>query len=236
MVAKWQVIINGLPITTDRGFIGYSSVSLISIDNHLGLFDTGSEGVREKLIKTLEDMNIQLSDIEFIILSHLHFDHAINCELFPSAKIYTTKDELEYALSEEPELHNDFYYVKSFIKLIHDKFILVKPGEKIYEGEIVSLPGHTKDCIGYVLDDCIFTGDALKYAKEALLGETPYSYFDNNLGNESIKKILKTNKIIIPGHDPAFSFANGKVHYLSQASLEIYKRKESNVNVILKEI
>ncbi len=236
MIAKWDVIISGLPITTDRGFIGYSSVSLISIDNHLGLFDTGPEGIREKLIKTLKDMNIQLSEIEFIILSHLHFDHSINCELFPSAKIYTTKDELEYAISEEPELHNDFNYVKSFIKFMYNKFILVKPGEKIYEGEIISLPGHTKGSIGYILNDCIFTGDALKYAKEAIFGETPYSYFDNNLANESIKKILKANKIIVPGHDPAFSFSNGKVNYLSQSSIEIYKRIESNVNVTLKDI
>lgn len=236
MKTNWQVIMSGLPMSSDRGFFGFSSVSLINFNNHLGLFDTGPEGVREKLLKTLRVLNVSPGDIEFIILSHLHFDHSINIEMFPNASIYISEEELDYALSKEPETNNDFNYVKTFIKFFYKQFSLIKPQMHLYNGEILALPGHTKGSIGFMLEDCIFVGDALKYSSEAIAGKTAYAYYNNDLANKSIQKIIGLNKTIIPGHDPSFLFKNANVEYMNQTSIEIYKKKSSiAVDIILKE-
>ncbi|MDY6820915.1 MAG: MBL fold metallo-hydrolase [Deferribacterota bacterium] len=232
----WQPILNGLPITSSRGFVGWSSISLIKSGNYLGLFDTGSEGARETIIKNLKAININLLDIKFIILSHLHFDHFINIELFPNAKVYTTEEELDYALSTKPKENGDLNYVKSSISFFKKQFIKVKPGVQIYNGTIVPLPGHTKGSIGFETEDCIFTGDALKYVIEAKTCKTSHAYYSQDLANKSIEKILAAHKIIIPGHDQAFKFENGNVIQLNDASLEIYKRKDSNITISIKDI
>ncbi|MGC8617028.1 MAG: MBL fold metallo-hydrolase [Desulfurella sp.] len=235
-LTKWHSILSGLPITSNRGFVGWSSVSLIKFDNHLGLFDTGTEGSREIIIKSLQTMNISTMDIEFVILSHLHFDHFINVELFPRAKIYTTEQELNYALSKEPEEHNDFNYVKSSINFFKNSFIIVDYETQIYGGKIIHLPGHTKGSLGFETEDCIFAGDALKYFIEAKTGQTTYAYYNKELADNSIKKILLKNKIIVPGHDPAFKFENNSIISLYDASVEIYKRRDSFVNITIKDI
>lgn len=232
----WRSILSGLPITSSRGFVGWSSVSLIEFDSHLGLFDTGPEGSRETIIKNLKTIGVNPLDIEFIVLSHLHFDHFINVELFPNAKLYTTGKELDYALSKEPEEHNDLNYVKSSINFFKDKFAVLDYGEQIYDGKIVYLPGHTKGSLGFETEDCIFAGDALKYFIEAKTGQTTYAYYSKELADDSIKKILAKNKVIIPGHDPAFKFEDGNVVALNDASVEIYKRKDSSVNITIKDI
>lgn len=232
----WHSLLSGLPVTSNRGFVGWSSVSLIKFGNHLGLFDTGPEGSRETIIKNLKNMSINPLDVEFIILSHLHFDHFINVELFSNAKIYTTEEELSYALSKEPEEHNDFNYVKSSINFFKDSFVIVSYGEQIYDGKIIHLPGHTKGSLGFETEDCIFVGDALKYFIEAKSGQTTYAYYNKELADNSIKKILSKNKIVIPGHDPAFKFENGSVVSLYDASVEIYKRKDSYVEIAIKDI
>jgi glyoxylase-like metal-dependent hydrolase (beta-lactamase superfamily II) len=236
MKTNWQVILSGLPISSDRGFFGFSSVSLINFKNHLGLFDTGPEGIRGKLLKILSNLNISPGDIEFIILSHLHFDHSINIEMFSNAKIYVSEEELDYALSKEPVKNNDFNYVKPFINSIYKKFNFVKPQTMLYDGKILELPGHTKGSIGFMLEDCIFVGDALKYSSEAIVEKTDYAYYDTYLANKSIKNIINLNKTIIPGHDPAFLITNASVKFVDHTSLEIYKKKTSiTVNLTLKE-
>lgn len=232
----WRSILNGLPITSSRGFVGWSSVSLIKFDSHLGLFDTGPEGSRETIVKSLKTININPLDIEFIVLSHLHFDHFINVELFSNAKIYTTEEELDYALSKSPEEHNDLNYVKPFINFFKDQLINLNYGEQIYDGRIVSLPGHTKGSLGFETEDCIFVGDALKYFMEAKTGQTAYAYYSKESADDSIKKIIAKNKVIIPGHDSAFKLEDGNIVALDNAYVEIYKRKDSFVNITIKDI
>lgn len=233
---KWKVILSGLPITSNRGFVGWSSVSLINFKNHLGLFDIGAEGAREPLLSNLKNLGIGPLDIEFVIFSHLHFDHFINIELFPSAKLYTTAEELDYALSNQPEQHGDFNYVKSSLYYYKNRFTLLYPQDQIYEGMIIALPGHTKGSIGFEFESCIFTGDALKYSTEAKNKSTAYAYYNKQMADESISAIAAKNKIIIPGHDPAFKLENSNIVYLNTASVEVYKKKDSCVDIFLKEV
>ncbi|MFN8620098.1 MAG: MBL fold metallo-hydrolase [Chloroflexota bacterium] len=40
-----------------------------------------------------------LKDVEFVLLTHLHWDHAGNCDLFPEATVFVQRDELRYAIA-----------------------------------------------------------------------------------------------------------------------------------------
>ncbi len=52
----------------------------------------------------LRDAGVDPRDVEFVVLTHLHWDHAGNCDLFPDARVLVQQDELRYAGSPGPVL------------------------------------------------------------------------------------------------------------------------------------
>lgn len=54
------------------------------------------------LKKELQKMGVETEQIDFIILTHLHWDHSYNLELFPGVPIYVQKRELQYAVAPLP--------------------------------------------------------------------------------------------------------------------------------------
>jgi len=56
------------------------------------LIDTGSKEVKQKLLQDLKKLNINSNNIKSIILTHNHYDHSGNLDLFPNAKIYSLKN------------------------------------------------------------------------------------------------------------------------------------------------
>ncbi|MBU0894773.1 MAG: MBL fold metallo-hydrolase [Nanoarchaeota archaeon] len=53
------------------------------------LIDTGSKEVESELLKNLKELYIEPEDITSIILTHNHYDHNGNLNLFQNAKIYS---------------------------------------------------------------------------------------------------------------------------------------------------
>ncbi|MFN8621460.1 MAG: N-acyl homoserine lactonase family protein [Chloroflexota bacterium] len=47
----------------------------------------------------LRDAGVDPKDVEFVLLTHLHWDHAGNCDLFPEATVLVQRDELRYAIA-----------------------------------------------------------------------------------------------------------------------------------------
>ena len=47
----------------------------------------------------LRDAGVDPRDVEFVVLTHLHWDHAGNCDLFPDARVLVQRDELRYAIA-----------------------------------------------------------------------------------------------------------------------------------------
>ena len=65
-----------------------SNVYLIKLENKNILIDTSSEINKQKLIENLKKLSINPEDINTIILTHNHWDHNENLELFTKAEIY----------------------------------------------------------------------------------------------------------------------------------------------------
>ena len=52
----------------------------------------------------LRDAGVDPKDVEPVVLTHLHWDHAGNCDLFPDARVLVQQQELRYAVAPGPLL------------------------------------------------------------------------------------------------------------------------------------
>lgn len=99
---------------------GFGSEIEGQFNDHFSCFDkqlfkfTKLKSLRETLI----EYNFNPDSIDFIIPSHLHFDHASGIEDFPKATVWITKEEYDYAFSEQasPPAFIKQQYDADFIK------------------------------------------------------------------------------------------------------------------------
>ncbi len=66
-----------------------SCVYLVKLPEPI-LIDTGSREAREELVADLKNLFIEPEDVNSIILTHNHWDHNGNLEVFKNAKIYSS--------------------------------------------------------------------------------------------------------------------------------------------------
>lgn len=103
-------------------------------------------------------------NLKGILETHAHADHLSSSqvlkEIFPQAKV---------AIGEKIKLVQDFFkkhFNLDYIKTDASQFdMLFKDGQTSSWGSIqikaISTPGHTPACMSYLIDDMVFTGDAL---------------------------------------------------------------------------
>ena len=116
---KFELLIPGIPYKTKYGGIGYSSVSVIKDGNDAILFDVGHYAVRGEIIKILQKYKINK-----VFLSHLHYDHCLNIDLFLNRgiKIYLNKKEWLYLDNIKS---GDVFTFKFFNKIIKKNEIIL---------------------------------------------------------------------------------------------------------------
>src|SRR5262249_18396055 len=49
------------------------------------------------LVHRLDSLGLEPNDIDIVVLSHLHFDHAGGADIFPSSELVVQKDEYAFA-------------------------------------------------------------------------------------------------------------------------------------------
>ena len=82
-----QVLTYGFALTSDQGAFGYSTNSLVTVGNHNILIDTGPSSRRACLYRALRAKDLSPDDIDIVILTHMHWDHCQNSDLFRNARI-----------------------------------------------------------------------------------------------------------------------------------------------------
>jgi len=86
-----------------------SCVYLIRLENKNILIDTSSETNQQELISDLKKLKILPTEINIVILTHSHWDHTENLNLFTKATIISS-----YNSSELPsELQPKFKIIKT---------------------------------------------------------------------------------------------------------------------------
>jgi len=78
-----------------------STVYVLKLDKNI-LIDTSSKENKQELLENLKQLNLLPEDIHIIILTHSHWDHKGNINLFPNAKLITNKNINELPLEIKP--------------------------------------------------------------------------------------------------------------------------------------
>ena len=113
------------------------------------LIDTGcaadylnSIGFPSEQVSTQEEelakVGLTVDDIDMVVLTHLHSDHARDVAKFRNATLIVQKSELEFAANPHP------IQAGWFVELPQDRLQVVDGDQEILEGiRVVHTPGHT---------------------------------------------------------------------------------------------
>jgi len=117
-----------------------SCVYLIKIAGKNILIDTSTLQNRKELLKDLKELKLTPESINFVFLTHGHFDHVENLDIFTNAEFYGNK--------------------KDFRNCEKVKDIKKQPFKEI---KIIETPGHTfgSICLYISKEKILFSGDTL---------------------------------------------------------------------------
>lgn len=86
-------IMNGTVIRINYGNLGASTSTLILMIIKKVLIDVGHYGTRLRMLENLKKNNLSTNQIDYVILTHLNWDHCANIDLFEKSKIFIHKRE-----------------------------------------------------------------------------------------------------------------------------------------------
>ena len=202
-----DVLLGGFFGRSSRGFLGWSAIYLVTTSSGRRLiFDTGGYNERGTIPKLLEEHGIGVAAIDFVVLSHLHFDHAVNWDLFPNADLVVHEKEIAHARAgDDPAVlrhQSPALLANNHLHLIREESSILENGVRLFH-----VPGHTPGAIALTIEDSVLSGDALK-SRWDLRGQLTDTWNDE-LALQSIQKIAGLGNRIYPGHDVALERRGG---------------------------
>jgi len=166
----------------------------------------------------LSAAGVNPADVEFVLLTHLHWDHAGNCDLFPEATVLVQEEELRYAISPGR------FFRKSFLSplgswgvppFVVPNLDVVRGSTQIAPGlRVEPAPGHTPGSQAVVVATADGTfaigGDAVTtYAN--VEDDIPPGFHTNvDEAVDSIDRLAVLSDSLLPSHDYAV-FTDGPV-------------------------
>jgi glyoxylase-like metal-dependent hydrolase (beta-lactamase superfamily II) len=171
----------------------------------------------EKPSVAVERAGIKADDVTDVIISHIHWDHADGFDLFPKAKIWIQKDEIEYYAGEawngKTRSAADPDDILGLVKLNTQGRVGLVNGDaqEILRGIVCYIGGkHTYQsqfvAVKTGAATVVLASDNV-YLYENLEKHVPIAATldaDSNLrAQDRMKQIASNPKLIIPGHDPA---------------------------------
>lgn len=166
----------------------------------------------------LKPLGLKPEDITDVIISHMHWDHADGMDLFPNARIWIQKDELQYYAGEAWQSKDTHGGIDP-----DDVLTLVKLNT---QGRVGMVNGDAQEIIPGVI---CYTGGRHTYASQyvgvstgagtvVLASDNVYLYenlekhapiaatldaVSNVHAQDRMKQLAASPGLIVPGHDPA---------------------------------
>jgi glyoxylase-like metal-dependent hydrolase (beta-lactamase superfamily II) len=198
----------GLAGISSRGYLGWSSCVLLTVSGTRVLFDTCGYNERAELVKRLADRQLTPQDIDVVMLSHIHFDHAVNVGLFADAAVYV--HEIDMAHAHDNYQRDLAVPVEVLPMLDMRKNVHILSGNR---GTCAGInwflaPGHTPGLIALEVkleakneQRCVvLASDAVKNL-EALTHGVIQNTWDEAATKQTFEAIAKRATHILPGHD-----------------------------------
>ena len=227
---EYSVLLKGNNTRTSIGALGASTVTLVESHGERILIDVSHYGRRRLLLDALSKKNLSPKDIDVVILTHLHWDHALNVDLFKNSRIYVSEKELDYnnRITEE-----DPFTIRNFKKLLdHSNIVYTNGGDRISnEVKILDTRGHTEGhlsvAVGNPNEGFITTGDSITNMRAWNRNRPDIVMFDEKYALKSVEETKKLGyKLIIPGHDPPFAVSENSLEFTETEKVEIIFRED----------
>ena len=100
-VIAWYIETGNTKILVDTGMCETARA-------HQYHYRHSKQNQEERIDKALELKDIQIQDIDIVILTHLHWDHCSNIDLFDHAICYLQRKELDYANDPIPSYYSSY--------------------------------------------------------------------------------------------------------------------------------
>ena len=184
------------------------------------LIDTGVRSSYQRLKKHIKKLHLVADKIDFLVLTHTHFDHCQNAKRIKDkdkSQIIIGAEEAEFVQQGKAPIPEGTFSFTRFVarlgrmleakqfgyapftadRLIDDKMTLIKEDIVV---ELISTPGHSKGSISVIVDNDI-----------ALVGDTMFGIFKDSIFPpfaddipsviQSWGKLLNTGcQLFLPGH------------------------------------
>jgi N-acyl homoserine lactone hydrolase len=164
------------------------------------------------LLRRLDGIGLEPGDVDVVVLSHLHYDHAGGAFLFPGSEIAVQQDEYSYA--HYPAGFLATYYYKKNFDLPEQRWRLLDGDAEIVPGvTVLRSDGHTPGHQSLLVElpesgPVILAGDCC-YWQESIDKEIPPGVvWDPTRAMHSIKRLKTIARLmggrVFPSHDPVF--------------------------------
>lgn len=164
------------------------------------------------LVNRLGVLGIAPSDVDLVVLSHLHYDHAGGAALFPDSELVAQRDEYAYAHHPAP-FFAGFYYRKNF-DLPGARWRLLDGDTELLPGvTVLRTDGHTPGHQSLLVElpetgPVVLAGDCCYWQEHLDAERVPGVVWDPTRALHSLKKLKTIARLVggrvFPSHDPVF--------------------------------
>ncbi|MEK7990840.1 MAG: MBL fold metallo-hydrolase [Thiotrichaceae bacterium] len=205
--------------TIDTGFLraGLASSHLMIQNQHAALIDVASGICVPRLQEALEAKQIKPENVDYIIVTHVHLDHAGGAgqliQLYPNAQLVVHPRGARHLIDPSrliagaKAVYGDEVFARDYVEIVpiaEERVIEADDGFKLdFQGReliFIDTPGHAKHhyCIYDALSKSFFTGDTFGIGYQdfitdkgrLLFASTTPVQFDPQAMRDSIQKML----------------------------------------------
>ncbi|HZU75741.1 MAG TPA: MBL fold metallo-hydrolase, partial [Dehalococcoidia bacterium] len=200
-MAELITLLEGFGLGSDQGVIGFCSVFLVRAGGSTILFDTGHVGRRLVLQAALQREGVRPEDVNHVVLSHAHWDHVQNIDLFDRADLMIHPDERRYA--HRPHRNDWATPAWTGAAIETARITEVRGGDELAPGvQVVDVPGHSPGSIALAVatDEgmACLSGDALHFAEVAVTKQNPLVFWNDEQATRSIETMVAMADVIYP--------------------------------------
>ncbi len=203
-----------------RARILFTNIFYIRLKGTGILIDSGNHVSEKSFLKKIKDFG----KIDYLILTHTHFDHAGNAvylKRYGTKVVVHTLEKEWLKKGETPKppgidgigkLAIRFSGLKSFKFPKTEPDIIVEESKKIHDLLVLHTPGHTPGSLSVIYDNIAFCGDLIMNLTFRPVSHIPIFAHDLNMVRESVNKLREMGvKIFFPAHGRPVTIDNLRI-------------------------
>jgi glyoxylase-like metal-dependent hydrolase (beta-lactamase superfamily II) len=217
MVADFLLFVlrgdDGQVILIDTGVRDVNEIQpfVVAGVGHKGRFRMDMETQNIPLL--LRNEGIDLADVEYVLISHLHYDHCSNAKLFPNAKFVVSRTGWHLTLDPPvPAMVPDLLFPRDilayFASEARDRLILANDEEPDIIPGIGAfyIGGHTMCSQAFTVQTkeglAVFPGDTVFYYENLEKNHPVGLAVDIMECYQAMERVREVADIMVPPHDP----------------------------------